>query len=178
MIEPSKTCLMVVDVQNLLVWEHPYREKEMLAAIKRLLAFFREKDIEVLYVRHGEDEEGGLVPNTEPWQIYHEISPRDGERIFDKRRSSSFYNTGLKEYLNEKGIETVVVVGMQTDFCINATVQAGFEHGFQVLIPENGHSTYDNRFMTAEQSRAYHRMIWHERFGTVLSVEELEKLLS
>ena len=179
MPQASNTCLLVVDVQNLLVNEHPYQEQEMLETIRRLLMFCRKSFIEVIYVRHGEDEEGGLMPHSEAWQIHESVAPLAGERIFDKTRSSSFYKTGLKEYLGEKGIETLIITGMQTDFCINATVQAGFEHGFELLIPENGNSTYDNRFMTAEHTLAYYqKMIWNGRFGTVLSVDAIEKLFS
>ena len=176
MPQASKTCLLVVDVQNLLVNDHPFHEMEMLDTIRRLLAFCRKNSIEVIYVRHGEDKEGGLMPHTEAWQIHESVAPLEGERVFDKQRSSSFYKTGLKEYLREKGIETLIIVGMQTDFCINATVQAGFEHGFEMIIPENGNSTYDNRFMTAEYTLAYYqKMIWPGRFGKILSVEDIEK---
>jgi len=171
----SKSCFLVVDVQNLMVEDSNYRGREMLDTIKRLLTFCRKSGIEVIYVRH-EGKNGVLMKDTEPWQIYKEVAPLDGEKIFDKRRSSSFYQTGLKEYLLDKGIETIILAGMETGFCINATVQAGYEHGFKILIPENGHTAgdYDAPFMSAERSVAYHNALWNGRFGTVLSVENLE----
>jgi nicotinamidase-related amidase len=179
MPQASKSCFLVVDVQNLLVEDSNYHGREMLDTIKRLLAFCRKKGIEVVYVRH-EDKNGILMKDTEPWQIYKEIAPLDGEKIFDKRRSSSFYQTGLKEYLRDKGIETIILAGMETGFCINATVQAGFEHGFEMLIPESGHTAedYEAPFMSAERSVAYHNALWDGRFGRVLSVEDVERLFN
>ncbi|MCE5235051.1 MAG: cysteine hydrolase family protein [Clostridiaceae bacterium] len=175
----SKACFLVVDVQNLLVDEVAYRKTEMLGAISRLLAFCRQRGIEVIYVRH-EGKNGGLVKDTEPWRIHAPVAPLAGERVFDKRFSSSFYKTGLKDYLQEKGVETVILAGMETGFCINATVQAGFEHGFEMLIPENGHTAGDYKapFMSAERSAAYHNALWNGRFGTVLSVEGIMALFS
>ena len=177
MPEASKTCLIVVDVQNLLAVDTVYRVREMLGTVKRLLAFCRGKGIEAVFVRHGK-EGGGLAPGTEPWQICGEVAPLGNERIFDKRRSSAFYQTGLKEYLLERGIETIIIAGMETGFCINATVQAAFEHGFAVLIPENGHTAgdYGAPFMSAERSVAYHNALWNGRFGAVMSTDRIEKL--
>ncbi|HWS30622.1 MAG TPA: cysteine hydrolase family protein [Clostridia bacterium] len=177
MPQASKSCFLVVDVQNLLVEDCTYRGHEMLDTIKRLLAFCRKKGVEIVYVRH-EEKNGALTKDTEPWQIYSEVAPLGGERVFDKRHSSSFYQTGLKEYLREKGIQTIILAGMETGFCINATVQAGFEHGFEMLIPESGHTAgdYGAPFMSAERSVTYHNALWDGRFGRVLRVEDVEKL--
>lgn len=46
------------------------------------------------------------------------------------------------EYLTEKSIRTVAVVGLQTDYCIDATIKCGFEHGFKVIVWENASSTH------------------------------------
>lgn len=179
MPQSLKTCFLVVDVQNLLVGEVVYRKAEMLDTIARLLAFCRQKGIEVVYVRH-EGKSGVLVKDTKPWQIHASVAPLASERVFDKRFSSSFYQTGLKEYLCEKGVETVILAGMETGFCINATVQAGFEHGFEMLIPENGHTAgdYNAPFMSAERSVAYHNALWNGRFAKVLSAEGIMELFS
>lgn len=56
----------------------------------------------------------------------------------------------------EKNIHTVAVVGLQTDYCIDATIKCGFEHGFKVIVPKNVNSTFDNAFMTGEQSYKYY----------------------
>ena len=177
MTQASKSCFLIVDVQNLLIEEVSYFKREMLDTIKRFLVFCRTKGIEVIYVRH-ESKNGVLKKDTEPWQIYHEVAPITGEKIFDKHRSSSFYQTGLKEHLREKGIETIILAGMETGFCINATVQAGFEHGFEMLILKNGHTAgdFDAPLMSAERSVEYHNKLWDGRFGKVLSVENLEML--
>ena len=66
------------------------------------------------------------------------------------------------------------MVGLQTEYCIDATVKCGFEHGFRVIVPEYSNSTFDNEFMTAEQSyRYYNEFMWKNRYAECVSVENV-----
>ena len=77
------------------------------------------------------------------------------------------------EYLKEENVHTVVVVGLQTDYCIDATIKCGFEHGFEMIVPEYANTTFDNAFMTGEESYKYHNeFMWKGRYATCISVEE------
>lgn len=78
----------------------------------------------------------------------------------------------------EKNVHTVAVVGLQTDYCIDATIKCGFEHGFKMIVPENANSTFDNAFMTGEQSyRYYNEFMWKGRYAESISVEETIRIL-
>lgn len=60
----------------------------------------------------------------------------------------------------------MVVVGLQTDYCIDATIKCGCEHVFKMLVPENANSTFDNAFMSAETSyKYYNEFIWKDRYA-------------
>ena len=77
------------------------------------------------------------------------------------------------EYLAEKNVHTVAVVGLQTDYCIDATIKCGFEHSFKMIVPENANSTFDNAFMTGEQSyKYYNEFMWKGRYTECISVAE------
>lgn len=68
-----------------------------------------------------------------------------------------FYKgTGLLEYLREKNEKDVIVVGFQTDKCIDATVKCGFEHGLNMIVPNHANSTINNDFLNGEQSYKYY----------------------
>lgn len=84
------------------------------------------------------------------FEIYDEFKPVGGELIFDKNVNSPFKGTGLLEYLSKKEEDTIIVVGLQTDYCIDATVKCGFEHVFKMIVPEHTNSTFGNDFMNAE----------------------------
>lgn len=50
---------------------------------------------------------------------------------------------------------------------------SGFEHGFKMIVPENANSTFDNAFMTGEQSyKYYNELMWKGRYAECVSVEE------
>ena len=119
-----------------------------------------------------------MTKGKEGFEIYEGFRPMDDEVVFDKKVNSSFKDTGLLEYLRIKEENTIVVVGLQTDYCIDATIKAGFEHGFYMLVPANTNSTFDNPYMSAEQIyKYYNEFMWNGRYAECISFEEaLERM--
>lgn len=90
-----------------------------------------------------------------------------------KNVNSAFKDTGLLDYLHEKDEDTIIIVGLQTDYCIDATVKCGFEHGLKMIVPANTNSTFDNAYMTAEKSyRYYNQFMWNGRYAECISFEK------
>lgn len=119
-----------------------------------------------------------MTKGNDGFEIYEGFIPNDDELIFDKTVNSSFKDTGLLEYLIKKEENTVVIVGLQTDYCIDATIKAGFEHGFKMIVPENTNSTFDNEYMSAEQSyNYYNKFMWNKRYAQCISFEEVLNLI-
>lgn len=167
--------LLVVDTQRLITNQGLYEFELFKENVKRLIYAAREGGREVIYVRH-EDEE--MARGTEDFEIYDEFAPVKDERIFDKRANSAFKDTGLSEYLREKGETEIMVVGLQTDYCIDATVKCGFEHGFKIIVPEYANSTFDNEFMTAEKTyRYYNDFMWNGRYAKCVCMKEAQEML-
>ncbi len=92
--------------------------------IRSLITEARNHNIEVIYVRHDDGVGEQLTKGNAEFEIYDEFAPRTNERIFDKNVNSAFRNTGLLEYLKDKNETTIMIVGLQTDFCIDATINA------------------------------------------------------
>ena len=84
----------------------------------------------------------------------------------------------IGEYLTEKGEKDVMVCGIMTDFCINATVEAGFEHGLHMIVPAYANSTQDNEYMTGEQSyHYYNEFLWPDRYADCVPMDKALELL-
>ena len=165
--------LLVIDVQRGLFDEHPYHADALLQEIQALQAHARAKGTEVIFVRHNEDDKNGLFPGSPPWEIHSTIAPLEGEKIIDKRYSSAFKDTTLDAYLKENNIQALVVCGMQTEYCVDATVKGAFERGYKLFIPQGGTSTYDCRIATADQLiRFYEEDIWNGRFADVIPLTQ------
>ena len=167
----ENTVLLVVDVQTALINYHPYNESAFIGNIDKLIRTARESNIEVIYVRHN-DEGTELEHGKEGWEIFNSIAPAAGERVFDKHYNSAFKDTDLKEYLDFKGLKNLILVGMQTEYCIDATCKVAFEFGYSLIIPANGTTTFDNKFSSAEMlTKYYEEKIWNKRFADVISLD-------
>lgn len=165
--------LLVVDTQKLITNENLYKFGEFKHNVKKLIAAARENNIEVIFVRHDDGVGNELTKDNEGFEIYEEFQPTDKELIFDKTVNSSFKDTGLLEYLKQKNENEIIIVGLQTDYCIDATIKAGFEHGFKMIVPANTNSTFDNKYMSAEQTyRYYNEFMWNKRYAECISFEE------
>lgn len=169
----SNTALLVIDAQELITSDKLYAFDKYIANVRTLIAEARKNGVEVIYVRHDDGEGKPLSKGNEGFDIYSGFAPETGERIFDKFVNSLFRESGLLEYLLKKGVKRLIVTGLQTDYCIDATVKCGFEHGFEMIVPEYCNSTFYNDFMTAEQTyRYYNEFMWKNRYARCVDMEE------
>ena len=72
--------LIVIDIQEGLVNENPYDAKNFIVNTKAIIQHFRDQNIEVIFVRHSEDE-GLLATGSDNWQVYHELSLKKTKRF-------------------------------------------------------------------------------------------------
>ena len=173
-----KTALLVIDVQQALIDDHPVRMDEFLLNIKMLIDAAHTGGKEVIYVRHDGGEGDVLAFGSAGWQLDRSLSPRENERIFDKRFNSAFRHTGLQDFLAGREISDLIVCGMQTEYCIDTSVKVAFEFDFNVQIPAGATTTYNNPFLSGEKLISYYeQMIWHEPLAKVISMEDALTLL-
>lgn len=164
--------LLVVDVQEGLMEDHPTNEENFIKNVKDLIKLWRNQNKEIIFVQHQDKED--LVPNSNRWQIYHELHIQSEDKMIDKKFNSAFLHTDLDAYLKSKHIHTIVLVGMQTEFCVDATCKSAFEHGYSIHIPEGCVTTFDNSYMSGEQTNTYYyEKIWNGRFANICKLKNL-----
>ncbi|AAK81393.1 nicotinamidase-related amidase [Clostridium acetobutylicum] len=169
----NNVVLMVVDAQNGLIKKKPYNHKNVIENIKKLIIMARANNKEVVYVRHDDGEGTELEKGTEGWQIYSELEPKSGEFIIEKKYNSAFHRTDLKEYLESKNTDTIILVGLQTEYCIDATLKSAFDNEYKVIIPKDTNTTFDNEYLSGEKLyKFYNYKIWNKRFARVISMED------
>ncbi|AIY78625.1 cysteine hydrolase [Clostridium botulinum] len=170
--------LLVVDTQKLITNENLYKFNKFVSNVEKIIATARQNNIEIIYVRHDDGAENELTKGTEGFEIYEKFIPSKEEKIFDKKVNSAFKNTGLLEYLISKGEKDIIIVGLQTDYCIDATIKCGFEHGFHMIVPAYSNTTVENKFMSAEQTyRYYNEFIWNGRYAECIPLEQALKMM-
>ncbi|MEG0295228.1 MAG: cysteine hydrolase family protein [Clostridium sp.] len=172
----SKMALVIVDCQRGLIDSNPYKKEETVKNIKDLIAASRDKNIEVIYVRHDGGEGDDLEMGTDNWQIYKDIEPKFGDMIFEKSYNSAFRETGLKAYLDSKKIKKLILVGLQTEYCFDTTCKVAFEYGYEIIVPEDANTTFDCGDIHAKDIHEYYNhKIWKSRFANVIETKDVIK---
>ena len=170
--------LLVIDMQKALVDEDLYAFDTFVDSIVRLVDAARKSGVEVIFVQHDAGPGSGLSAGDDGFEIIDPLRPEPGEKVFLKTINSCFGNKDLNAYLKQQEDKRVMIVGLQTNYCIDATVKSAFERGFEVIIPEGTNSTFDNDYMTAETTvRYYNEDVWEELVDAV-TLEEAIHMMS
>ncbi len=162
----NNTALLIIDTQVGLI-EPAYKGKEVLDNINVLLAQARATHTPVIYVQHDGQQGDGLEVGSPGWAIHPAIAPQEGELIVHKRASDSFYDTILKRELEAQGIQRLVVVGGETEYCVDTTIRRATVEGYDVTLVSDAHTTtgYNDAVLPAAQRIAYHNHVV-DGFGT------------
>jgi nicotinamidase-related amidase len=161
--------LLVIDVQQALCTgeEAAFDIERVIGRINALVAEARSTGVPVIFIQHEED--GGLLQfNTDAWQLAKGLAVQPGDLRVRKTAPDSFNNTGLQQLLQERGVGRLVICGLQTDCCVNATVRGAAALGYQVVLAADAHSTVDNG--TAAQVIADHNKTLATDLGASVAV--------
>lgn len=140
------TALLLIDLQN---DYFPGGKMELEGSLeageqaKKVLTYFREKNWPLIHIQHLSVRQGAtfFVPGTEGVEIHQNVRPLPGELVIQKYFPNSFRNTALLDHLKKEGIEQVVIAGMMTHMCVEATTRAAFDYGFQCTVVHNACAT-------------------------------------
>ncbi len=163
-VDPQHTALLVVDMQKFFLRRGqpaylpggdgaPSAETVVRNSV-RAVDLCRRAGIQVIFSRwglRGDAWDVGLWARKWPtWQagtpagpswtnesteIVEELTPRQGEPVFDKSRYSSFYGTPLDTWLQHlPQVDTLVMIGVTTGFCVRYTVEDAFSRDYKVIV--------------------------------------------
>ena len=171
--------LIVIDMQKAMMDDELYAFESLVANIQKLIDAARKNGREVIYVQHDAGPDTGFTPGCAAFEIADEVAPRAPEKVFVKTINSCFGNGDFTAYLEEAKDDTLMIVGLQTNFCIDAAVKSAFERGYRVLVPEGAHSTFDNDYMSGETTCAYYfNEVWPDLFADCVTMDEALALLA
>lgn len=148
------TALLVIDAQvNMFDPANPAFETDrMLRILNDLIARARTASVPVIFIRNNGGPDDPDRPHTPGWEIEPRLNPQPAEAIVDKSQNDSFADTTLQALLTERQIHNLVICGLQTDYCVNATTRRAASLGYSVTLVSDGHSTYDGPTQTAAQT--------------------------
>ena len=164
--------LLVVDMQKGLVDEDLYAFDTFMERTVQLVDSARKNNVEVIFVQHDAGPDSGMSAGDEAFEIIDRIAPTEEEKVFVKTINSCFGNKEFRDYMEQQNDKRLMIIGLQTNYCIDCTVKSAFERGFEVIIPDGTNSTFDNDYMTGETTvRYYNEDVWQELVDSV-TIEE------
>ncbi len=143
----NTNALLVIDVQKD-VLANATNVPEVVSKINLLVSSARTSNVPVIWVQHSDEY---LVEGSTGWEIVNELKPLQNEIRIYKTHSSSFVETDLQAQLDSLGTKTLIITGAQTNYCVNATSNAGVELGYQVTLVSDAHTTEDSDTETATE---------------------------
>ena len=170
--------LIVMDMQKALLDDELYNLNGLMENTVKIIEAARANGVEVIYVQHDAGEGTGFSVGDEGFEIAGEVAPHEGEKVFVKTVCSSFSNRDFTSYLEEAKDEDLMIIGLQTNFCVDATVKSAFERGYYVVIPEGTNSTVDNPYMTGATTCAYYfNEVWPGVFADCVSMDDAIEMI-
>ena len=154
-IDPTKTAMIVVDMQNDFVAAGAPMEvtaaRAMAPRLSEALKICRNAALRVIYTAHVHRRDGcdmglfddmhapiaaraGLVDGTVGADIFPDLAPEPGEHVIKKHRYSAFFGTDLDIILREWGVDTVIISGTTTENCCHATARDAMFRNYRVVF--------------------------------------------
>ncbi len=175
------TALLLIDIQNDYFPGGKFELVQPLAAAQRaymLLQCFRESAGHHVHIQHisTEPDASFFLPGERGTDFHDSVAHFEGEPIVYKHFPNSFRETNLLDLLKGWGIERVVISGMMTHMCVDATARAAADLGFQVIVAADACATRDLKYgdtvVPADQvHKAFLAAL--EWYGQVLSSDQI-----
>jgi nicotinamidase-related amidase len=135
----ADTALVVIDLQN---DYFPGGSMELEGAeaaaanASSVLGNYRKSKLPVIHVRHLSVRPGAtfFIPGTRGADIHESVRPLAGETVVEKNFPNSFRATGLQQLLEKQGIKNLVVAGMMTHMCVDASARHAADLGYKVTL--------------------------------------------
>ena len=176
------TALLVIDVQN---DYFPGGAMELEGAdaagakAAQAIRQFREKELPIIHVRHLSVRPGStfFLPGTKGAEIHSLVAPKAGETVVEKNFPNSFRATKLEQVLKDSGVKNLVVAGMMTHMCVDASVRHAADLGFKITLLGDACATraqsYGGEKVPAKQVHAAFLAALNGFYAKVIPTHEL-----
>jgi nicotinamidase-related amidase len=152
-----KTALLVIDVQHgLCTGEYAVFEADpMIRRINVLSEKARAARVPVIFIQH--EEAGDVLEHGSPgWQLAGGLVALEGDIYIRKTAPDAFHQTTLDAALRQLGVDSLVICGLQSEYCVDSTTRRALALGYQVVLVADGHSTMDTEILSAAQISRHH----------------------
>lgn len=170
----ENTALLIIDVQiGSFLNERPiYKSGALLKNMQFLISKASIEKIPIFFTKHN-GKKGNTIQKGNPgWDIHPSIPILKEYIIIEKNYPDSFQQTDLQQHLMSRRINRIIIAGIQSEICVDATCRSASSKGYEVVLVEDGHSTYDSTILNASQIIDHHNNIQSQWFANTKKQRE------
>lgn len=175
----KKEALLIIDVQNDYFPKGKmelFQAEEALKRINVLESLFNERQLPIIYIQHISymDDAGFFKVNTYGAKLHANLDVNTISIIIEKQYPNSFFQTHLKEQLDQLNVEKLVITGMMTHMCIDATTRAAAEYGYEPVVIADATATKKLQYKDKTVHAADVQVACLAAFQMFAEIEDLE----
>lgn len=171
--------LLVIDIQKGITDSRLYNYDSFIERVVKIVDTARENGVEIIYFQHDDGPGTGFSVGDKIFEIDDRITPAEGDKVYIKYVYSCFSNKEFAAYMDSLDDKELMIIGLQTNFCIDSTIRSAYDRGYRVIIPEGTNSTFDNNYMDRETTfKYYNQMMWPGWFAEIVSMEDALAMLA
>jgi len=145
------TALLLVDIQNDYFPNGRMPLERSLEASQKaqeVLQAYRAKQKPVFHIQHISTRPDAtyFLPCTKGIEFHQYVAPSKNETIIKKHYPNSFKDTSLFNLLSKRKVNHLVICGMMSHLCIDATVRAAYDLGFSCTVVHDACATRNLEF--------------------------------
>ena len=184
-IDKKGTALVVIDLQKGIAAidrkTEPHSVNEVVDNAARLADAFRRNGMPVflVHVVPSGAERLNPIADEQPWRgggdvprdfsdFVEKLGPRESDVVIAKRQWGAFYGTDLELQLRRRGIHTIVLCGIATNYGVESTARFAYEYGYQQVFVEDA---------TAAMSEGEHRNSVERVFKRIGRVRKTDEII-
>jgi nicotinamidase-related amidase len=180
---PEDAVLLTIDMQ-LGFDQFPQRNNPQAEAhVAALQAAWRKAGRPLWHVKHDSEEADSVFRPELPGNAFKpETAPKAGEPVIPKSVHSAFIGTGLEETLQEAGFGTLVMCGIQTNYCVATTARMAGNLGYRAFVVGDACATFPQKLLSgakvdAQMAHDLALAELHGEFATVVSTKDVLEAL-
>ncbi len=131
--------LVIVDMQEILI-PLVWRGAELADRISALARTARRNGVPVVAVQQIGASGTTFDPESPGTRLSARLGLEPTDVVVRKTATDAFYGTDLAALLVERDVDTVVLTGVATDYCVDATARSAQSHGLDVVLVGDGHA--------------------------------------
>jgi nicotinamidase-related amidase len=155
-LDPKRCAFMAMDFQNEILGMTPnYREKNLLGTVKNVLDAARRKNAVIVYITvsfrddyadapahsplfQDEKARGVMKAGSPGAAICDELKPQAGDIVINKHCVDPFNGTHLANVLRARDVDTLVLMGLWTNYVVEATARTGADSSYRIIVVTDG----------------------------------------